>query len=70
MIKLKNISKSFEDVKALDNVTLDIEEASVFGLIGTNGAGKSTLLRIMSGILKPESGCAEIDGKNVFENPK
>lgn len=70
MIKLKNISKSFEDVKALDNVTLDIEEASVFGLIGTNGAGKSTLLRIMSGILKPESGCAEIDGKNVFENPE
>lgn len=69
MIRLNNISKSFGDIKALNDVSLNIEEASVFGLIGTNGAGKSTLLRVLAGILRQDEGSVEIDGQPVFENP-
>ncbi len=70
MIKLRNISKSFGEVKALSDVTLDIEDATVFGLIGTNGAGKSTLIRILAGIYKQDRGEAQIDGETIFEKPE
>lgn len=70
MIEVKNITKSFEDIKALDNVTAEIQEGQVFGLIGTNGAGKSTFLRILCGVLKPEEGSVLIDGQQIYENEK
>ena len=70
MIKVENITKSFEDIKALDSVTAEIQEGQVFGLIGTNGAGKSTFLRILCGVLKPEKGCVSIDGEDIYENEK
>jgi len=54
MIEAKNLSKSFEDIKALDSISVTIRDGNVFGLIGTNGAGKSTFLKILAGILKPE----------------
>ena len=69
MIEVKNISKSFEDIKAIDNITAHIEEGHVFGLIGTNGAGKSTFMRMMTGVLKPDAGEILIDGEPVFDNP-
>ena len=47
MIEFQNISKCFDRVKAIDNVTAVIGEGHVFGLIGTNGAGKSTLMRLL-----------------------
>ena len=70
MIEIKNVTKHFSEgsVAALSDVSLTIEDGDIFGLIGTNGAGKSTLLRIMSGVLKPDSGEVLIDGENVFEN--
>ena len=55
MIEAKNLSKSFEDIKALDNINASIRDGNVFGLIGTNGAGKSTFLKILAGILKPDT---------------
>ena len=70
MIEAVNLSKSFENIKALDNINAGIKENSVFGLIGTNGAGKSTFLKILAGILKPESGTISVDGETVFENIK
>lgn len=70
MIEVKNITKSFEDIKALDNVTAKIQEGQVFGLIGTNGAGKSTFLRVLCGVLKPEEGSVLIDGQQIYENEK
>lgn len=70
MIEIKKISKSFGDIAAINNIDLTIQEATVFGLLGTNGAGKSTLLRMMSGVLKPDSGEISIDGTDVWDNPE
>lgn len=68
MIEVKELYKSYDDIKALNNVTVSIQEGNIFGLVGTNGAGKSTLLRMLCGILKPENGQILIDGEDVFEN--
>ena len=69
MIEIKNLCKSYNGVIALNNVTMDINDDDIFGLIGTNGAGKSTLLRILSGVIKQDSGEIIVDGESVFENP-
>lgn len=69
MIEARNVSKSFDKYKAVDNVSLDIKDGAVFGLIGTNGAGKSTFLRMLSGILKNDEGSIKVDDMDVFENP-
>ncbi|MBO4374887.1 MAG: ABC transporter ATP-binding protein [Lachnospiraceae bacterium] len=70
MIEAKNLCKSFGKIKAVDNVSLSIEDGRVFGLIGTNGAGKSTFLRMAAGVLKPDKGSIEINGRAVFEEPE
>ena len=70
MIEARNLTKKFDDIVAVDHVNAKIRDGFVFGLIGTNGAGKSTFLRMASGILKPDEGYIQIDGEDVFENPK
>lgn len=65
MISIKELTKTFDKNCALDHVSLDIEEGEMFGLLGTNGAGKTTLLRLISGILKPDSGEICVDGKSL-----
>jgi ABC-2 type transport system ATP-binding protein len=70
MIELKNVSKIFGDVKAVDNICLAIRNNTVMGLLGTNGAGKSTLLRMMAGVLKPDDGEILIDDMPVWNNPE
>ncbi len=55
-IEVKEISKRFADVRALDNVSLTIRQGDFFGLLGPNGAGKTTLMRVMCGLLSPDSG--------------
>ena len=69
MIKIKNVTKTFGDIKAVDQITLTIQNGLVFGMLGTNGAGKSTLLRMMAGVLKPDSGQIYVDGEPVWDNP-
>ena len=69
MIESVGLTKRFDDVIAVDHISAEIREASVFGLVGTNGAGKSTFLRLAAGILKPDEGCVRIDGEEVYENP-
>ncbi len=68
MIQALNITKKFDNILAVDNVSATIKNGNVFGLIGTNGAGKSTFLRMASGILKPDSGSIKIDDKDIFDN--
>ena len=69
MIEIKNISKSYGDVKSLTGINSVIAAGSIYGLIGSNGSGKSTLLRIMCGIMQGDEGQVEYDGIPVFENP-
>lgn len=69
MIEINNVTKLFGEKKALNNISFNIEEGSVFGLVGSNGAGKSTLLRILAGVFKADGGEALINGSSPFENP-
>lgn len=68
MIEFKNLDKTFHDIHAVDHISGTIRDGMVFGLIGSNGAGKSTLLRMISGIIRPDSGELLADGVSVFEN--
>ncbi|MBR2735083.1 MAG: ATP-binding cassette domain-containing protein [Clostridia bacterium] len=68
MIKIKNISKRFGKTLALDNVSFEVEDGEIVGLLGENGAGKSTLLRILSTMLIPCEGNAEINGYDLLKN--
>ena len=69
MIKTEKLCKKFGSIQAVDRISLTIEDNSIFGLAGTNGAGKSTFLRMLSGVLKPDSGRLQVDGNDVYENP-
>lgn len=68
MIQANGVSKSYENILAVDNVSVEMREGSVFGLVGTNGAGKSTFLRMLAGILKPDTGEILVDGMKIYEN--
>ena len=68
MISVKNVSKSFGDLDALQNVNLNVNKGSIYGLVGSNGAGKTTLLKLLAGIYKQDNGIVQIAGENVFEN--
>lgn len=68
MIEIKNVSKRFDRIEAVRDITANMEDGCVFGLVGTNGAGKSTLLRMAAGIIRPDSGSILIDGASVYEN--
>lgn len=68
MIKADNLTKRFQGVTAVDHIHAEIQDGTVFGLIGTNGAGKSTFLRMAAGILKPDEGMITLDGEAVFED--
>lgn len=70
MIEIKGVSKDFNGFMAINDVTVNIAEGSVFGLVGTNGAGKSTLLRMIAGVYKPLKGQVIIDGMDIYDNPE
>ena len=70
MISVTGLTKIFDDYKALENVTCQIPEGCIYGMVGSNGAGKSTFLRLISGIYKPDYGIVEVDGEPVYENTK
>lgn len=63
LLEVKNVSKSFPGVKALDNVNVTLGRGEVHALLGENGAGKSTLMKILCGIYQPDAGNIFIDGK-------
>ena len=61
-IEFQHITKTFGDTRALEDVSLTLEEGKIYGLLGNNGAGKSTLLNILTGRLCPDSGTVTVDG--------
>jgi ABC-2 type transport system ATP-binding protein len=70
MIQITNLSKEFDDLLAVDNVTLTIPAGEIYGLIGPNGAGKTTAIRIACGLLEPTQGEVRIAGVDVLHNPE
>ncbi len=68
MIKGTNLTKKFGENTALDGINFEIEDGSIYGLVGSNGSGKSTLLRLISGVYRADGGAIEIDGENCFNN--
>lgn len=71
MLRLENISKSFGEVRALENVSFSLKYHEIVGLVGGNGAGKSTLIKILAGVFPPDKGKIYLEGKEVvFRNPK
>lgn len=64
MIEIKNLTKHFDSICAVNDVSIDIPDGIMFGILGTNGAGKTTLLRILAGILEADSGTVSVDGES------
>ena len=70
ILSLQGISKEFPGVKALDNVTIEVERGTIHGLVGENGAGKSTLIKVLAGIYQPNAGQILLEGQaQTFSSP-
>jgi len=69
MISIKNLTKDYGKVRALDSLSLEIRREEIFGLLGPNGAGKSTTIKILNTLVKPSSGRAWLDGFDVVQSP-
>lgn len=69
MINARKLTKRFGDVEALVNLSCNIPQGCIYGLVGANGAGKSTFLRLCNGVYKPDEGQVCINGGEVFDNP-
>lgn len=68
MIKVNNVSKSFDNFLALDSLSINVEKGSIYGLVGPNGAGKTTLMKAIAGIYRLNKGEILIDNKKSYEN--
>ena len=68
MIHVENLTKKFGNILAVDGVSFDIKDGSIFGFLGPNGAGKTTTIRMLSTLIKPTSGNVIIDGRELSKN--
>ena len=69
MLEARNVVKTFDGFRALDNATLTVPKGAVYGLVGPNGAGKSTIIRHFTGVYRPDSGDLTLEGRSIYENP-
>jgi ABC-2 type transport system ATP-binding protein len=69
MIEIKNLSKSFGPLKAVDGITFSVQRGEVLGFLGPNGAGKSTTMKMVTGFLTPTSGTATVCGHDIGTDP-
>jgi len=68
IVKIKNLVKKFNDIAAVDNISLEIEEGEVYGLLGPNGAGKSTTINMLCGLIRADAGDISIMDKSINKN--
>ncbi|MHA1851159.1 MAG: ATP-binding cassette domain-containing protein, partial [Candidatus Thorarchaeota archaeon] len=68
-IEIINLTKRFDDITAVDNLSLEIGWGELFGILGPNGAGKSTAINILNTLLEPTEGSATVDEHDVVFNP-
>ncbi len=68
-IEIQNLSKSFGEIKAVDSISLNINQGEMFGIVGPDGSGKSTTIRMLCGILTPTSGTAIVLGHDIVTKP-
>ena len=68
MLEMKNVTKTFGNFKALDDLTMTVPKGAVYGLVGPNGAGKSTAIRNLTGIYRPDKGEILMEGQPIYEN--
>jgi ABC-2 type transport system ATP-binding protein len=70
IVRAEHVTKTFGKTRALDDVTLSFEPGIIYGLLGPNGAGKTTLIRILTTLIRPDSGSATVDGIDVLHDPR
>ncbi len=70
MLDIKNLTKSFGKIKAVNNISFSVGKGEVFGLLGENGAGKTTTLRILATMLRPDSGTAVMGEYDILKSPE
>ncbi len=70
IIEIKNLTKQFKEIKAVDNLNLNVYRGDVFGFLGPNGAGKSTTIRMLLSLIKPNEGSIGLFGKTLSRNRK
>lgn len=68
IISIKNLTKAFNNYSVLNNLSIEVEEGEIYGLLGSNGAGKSTTINILLGFIKPDSGISKINDINTITN--
>ena len=70
MVEVKNLTKNYGNIRAVDNISFTVGEGEILGFLGPNGAGKSTTMNMITGYISSTSGTVKIDGKEILENPK
>lgn len=65
LLRVDHVSRSFRGLKAVDDVSFTVEEASIQGIIGPNGAGKTTLFNVVAGAIPPQNGTVHLDGRDI-----
>lgn len=70
MLEVKNLTKRFGDLIAVNNISFSVGQGEIFGLLGENGAGKTTTLRLLATMLKPTSGTATLNGYDLIDEPE
>lgn len=70
IVEVRDVEKRFDDIAALDGLSLSVPQGAIYGLVGPNGAGKSTIIRHLSGVYRQDRGEIRIKGERVYENPE
>ena len=65
MLQITNLTKQFKKIKAVDNISLEVQKGDIYGFLGPNGAGKTTSIRMIMGIIKPDNGSIKLNGRDI-----